>query len=79
MSHPIIAIRLIGREAEVVTQSQFRFHEVTPASQKRIETLAYLAASHTAIGTEVFALVRDKRVAMTVTALPFVPNRYHRG
>ena len=25
------------------------------------------------------ALVRDKRVAMTVTALPFVPNRYHRG
>lgn len=41
--------------------------------------LAYLASSHAAIGTEVFALVRDKRVAMTVTALPFVPNRYHRG
>lgn len=41
--------------------------------------LAYLATSHAAIGTEVFALVRDKRVAMTVTALPFVPNRYHRG
>lgn len=41
--------------------------------------LAYLSTAHAAIGTEVFALVRDKRVAMTVTALPFVPNRYHRG
>lgn len=41
--------------------------------------LAYLGAAHTAIGTEVFAIVRDKRVPMTVTTLPFVPNRYHRG
>ncbi|TDP84598.1 aminomethyltransferase [Aquabacterium commune] len=41
--------------------------------------LAYLAAAHTAIGTEVFAVVRDKRVAMSVTALPFVPNGYFRG
>jgi aminomethyltransferase len=41
--------------------------------------LAYVASSHTAIGTQVFAIVRDKRVPMTVAALPFVPNRYHRG
>lgn len=41
--------------------------------------LAYLATAHTAIGTEVFAVVRDKRVAMSVTALPFVPNGYFRG
>ncbi|MCH8178626.1 MAG: glycine cleavage system aminomethyltransferase GcvT [Proteobacteria bacterium] len=41
--------------------------------------LAYVDAAHAALGTGVFALVRDKRVAMTVTALPFVPNRYHRG
>jgi aminomethyltransferase len=41
--------------------------------------LAYVATSHAAIGTLVFAIVRDKRVAMTVTALPFVPNRYYRG
>jgi len=41
--------------------------------------LAYLATSHTAIGTDVFAVVRDKRVAMTVAALPFVPNGYFRG
>ena len=41
--------------------------------------LAYLTTAQAAIGTEVFALVRDKRVAMTVTTLPFVPNRYYRG
>jgi aminomethyltransferase len=31
------------------------------------------------VGTQVFALVRDKQVPMTVTTLPFVPNRYYRG
>jgi aminomethyltransferase len=41
--------------------------------------LAMLRADQAAVGTGVFALVRDKRVAMSVTALPFVPNRYHRG
>ncbi|RZL11391.1 MAG: glycine cleavage system aminomethyltransferase GcvT [Rubrivivax sp.] len=41
--------------------------------------LGYVASSHAAIGTELFAVVRDKRVPLTVTTLPFVPNRYHRG
>ncbi|MBV8469194.1 MAG: glycine cleavage system aminomethyltransferase GcvT [Burkholderiaceae bacterium] len=41
--------------------------------------LAYLGAAHTAVGTPVFALVRDKRVAMTVAAMPFSPHRYFRG
>jgi aminomethyltransferase len=41
--------------------------------------LAYVATSHATVGTQVFAIVRDKRVAMTVTATPFVPNRYYRG
>jgi len=41
--------------------------------------LAYIDTPHAAVGTPVFAVVRDKRVAMTVTALPFVPNRYYRG
>jgi len=41
--------------------------------------LAYVAAAQAAVGTAVFAIVRDKRVPMTVTATPFVPNRYHRG
>jgi len=49
-----------------------------PSIQQPV-ALAYLATAHAALGTEVFAVVRDKRVAMTVTALPFVPNGYFRG
>jgi aminomethyltransferase len=41
--------------------------------------LAYVNTSHTAVGTQVFAIVRDKRVPMAVTTLPFVPNGYYRG
>ena len=41
--------------------------------------LAYVSTANAAIGTPVFALVRDKKVPMTVTTTPFVPNRYHRG
>jgi aminomethyltransferase len=41
--------------------------------------LAYVAAAQAAMGTAVFALVRDKKVPMTVASTPFVPNRYYRG
>ena len=41
--------------------------------------LAYVGTATAAVGTAVFALVRDKKVPMTVTSTPFVPNRYHRG
>ncbi|QPF74239.1 glycine cleavage system aminomethyltransferase GcvT [Roseateles sp. DAIF2] len=41
--------------------------------------LAYVGAAHAALGTELFALVRDKRTPMTVSATPFTPNRYYRG
>ena len=41
--------------------------------------MAYLPLSHAAAGTEVFAEVRGKRLPMTVSAMPFTPNRYYRG
>jgi aminomethyltransferase len=41
--------------------------------------LAYLQTAQAALGTEVFALVRDKRTPMTVTSTPFTPNGYFRG
>lgn len=41
--------------------------------------LAYVGAAHAAPGTELFALVRDKRTPMTVSATPFAPHRYFRG
>jgi aminomethyltransferase len=40
--------------------------------------LGYVEAASSALGTVVYAQVRDKRVPMTVSALPFVPNRYKR-
>lgn len=41
--------------------------------------LGYVQSGYAAPGTEVQAIVRGKAVPMTVVALPFVPNRYHRG
>ncbi|MNP72293.1 glycine cleavage system aminomethyltransferase T [compost metagenome] len=41
--------------------------------------MGYVAASHAALDSEVWALVRGKRVAMKVARTPFVPQRYYRG
>ena len=41
--------------------------------------MAYVAATHAALGTRVHALVRGKPVPMEVAPMPFVPNRYYRG
>jgi len=41
--------------------------------------MGYVTPEHAALGTRVHALVRGKRVPMEVAAMPFVPNRYHRG
>ncbi|MEO3692555.1 glycine cleavage system aminomethyltransferase GcvT [Roseateles paludis] len=62
-----------GAEVGTVTSGT-----VGPTVGKPI-ALAYVAMSHAAIGTELFALVRDKRTPMTVCSTPFTPNRYYRG
>ena len=41
--------------------------------------MGYLPASHSALGAEVWALVRGKQVAMKVSKMPFVEQRYYRG
>jgi len=41
--------------------------------------MAYVKPEHAALGTLVDALVRGKWVPMQVTAMPFLPARYHRG
>lgn len=62
-----------GTELGVVTSGT-----LAPTVNKPV-ALGYLPASHAAQGTAVFALVRDKRVPMTVTSTPFTPNGYYRG
>lgn len=41
--------------------------------------MAYVATKFNVIGTEIFALVRGKKLAMTVEKMPFVAQRYYRG
>ena len=41
--------------------------------------IGYVEAAHAALGTRLNAIVRGKAVPMEVAAMPFVPNRYHRG
>jgi aminomethyltransferase len=41
--------------------------------------MGYVSPAFAALGTRVDAIVRGKPVAMQVAAMPFVPNRYHRG
>jgi aminomethyltransferase len=40
--------------------------------------MGFVALTLTAVGTTLEAEVRGKRVGLTVTALPFIPHRYHR-
>jgi aminomethyltransferase len=41
--------------------------------------MGYVSGEYAATGTRVNAIVRGKTVPMEVTAMPFVPTRYHRG
>nr|WP_284147763.1 MULTISPECIES: glycine cleavage system aminomethyltransferase GcvT [Pseudomonas] len=41
--------------------------------------MGYVQTAFAALGTEVFAQVRGKRVPMSVTRTPFVAHRYYRG
>ncbi|MGV3726831.1 glycine cleavage system aminomethyltransferase GcvT [Hydrogenophaga sp.] len=41
--------------------------------------MGYVHPAHAALGTRLVAIVRGKPVPMEVSAMPFVPNRYHRG
>lgn len=41
--------------------------------------MARMATRCSELGTQVFTVVRDKQVPMTVSKIPFVPNRYYRG
>ncbi|MGL5837892.1 MAG: glycine cleavage system aminomethyltransferase GcvT [Sphingorhabdus sp.] len=40
--------------------------------------MGYVAATHNAVGSGLEAEVRGKRIALTITAMPFVQHNYHR-
>lgn len=51
---------------------------LAPSIDKPI-AMAYVSSGLAAPGTRLQAIVRGKPVPMEVTAMPFIPNRYHRG
>lgn len=45
---------------------------------RRPVAMGFVARAHAAIGTNLYTVVRGKRIDITVAALPFVAHRYHR-
>jgi aminomethyltransferase len=73
----------VREHTELQDASGQRVGEVTSGllgpSIDRPVAMGYVQSQHAAIGNRLTAVVRGKPVAMEVTALPFLPNRYHRG
>jgi aminomethyltransferase len=61
-----------GHEIGIVTSGGFAPSLNAPVA------MGYVAAVFAAIGTPVHVMVRDKPLKATVSALPFVPNRFKR-
>ena len=73
----------VREHTELQDASGRRVGEVTsgllgPSVDKPV-AMGYVHPQHAAIGTRLNAMVRGKAVPMEVAAMPFVPNRYHRG
>ena len=73
----------VREHTELQDASGRRVGEVTsgllgPSIDKPV-AIGYVESQHAATGTRLNAIVRGKPVAMEVTPMPFVPNRYHRG
>ncbi|MFC3851341.1 glycine cleavage system aminomethyltransferase GcvT [Salinispirillum marinum] len=62
-----------GQSIGVVTSGTFG-----PSAEAAV-AMGYVLTPYSALETEVFADVRGKKLPMTVSAMPFVPQRYYRG
>lgn len=62
-----------GQSIGVVTSGTFG-----PSAEAAV-AMGYVLTPYSALETEVFADVRGKKLPMTVSAMPFVPQRYFRG
>lgn len=62
-----------GQPVGLVTSGTFGPSVAGPIAMARVNT------EHSALGNELFALVRGKKLPMTVSKMPFVPQRYARG
>ncbi|OCC23025.1 glycine cleavage system protein T [Croceicoccus estronivorus] len=74
--------RMPAREGALVFAGDEQVGVVTSGgfspSLERPIAMAYVAAGHAAPGTPLELEVRKRRLAATVTPMPFVPHKYHR-
>jgi aminomethyltransferase len=75
--------RLPAREGAAVFAGNVQVGRVTsggfsPTLQRPI-AMSYVDAAYAATGTALECEVRNRRLAATVTPMPFVPHRYYRG
>ena len=61
-----------GQPVGLVTSGTFGPSVAGPIAMAQVST------EHAALGSEVFALVRGKKLPMTISKMPFVPQRYAR-
>ncbi len=66
-----------GADAQHASQGEVTSGTISPTLGKPI-VLAYVETPHAAPGTQWVACVRDRRPAVEVVKLPFVPKRYKR-
>ena len=63
----------LGQRIGRVTSGTFGPTVATPVA------MALINADYATLGTEVYALVRGKKLPMTVSKMPFIEQRYYRG
>ena len=66
-----------GADAQHASQGEVTSGTISPTLGKPI-VLAYVETAHAAPGVQWVACVRDRRPAVEVVKLPFVPKRYKR-
>jgi aminomethyltransferase len=66
---------IINNEDKVV--GQVTSGGFSPSMGKPV-AMALLDRNSASLGTTLYAIVRDRKIAVTVTKLPFIPHRYHR-
>ena len=79
----LVESKIPVREGSVVTDSEDRVighvtsGSFSPSLGKPI-AMALLERNSAGLGNTLYAIVRDRKIAVTVTKLPFIPHRYHR-
>ncbi|MFZ2171614.1 MAG: glycine cleavage system aminomethyltransferase GcvT [Methylococcaceae bacterium] len=79
----LVESKIPVRDGSVITDSEDRVigHVTSGGFSPSLGhpiAMALLERNSASLGKALFAIVRDRKIAVTVTQLPFIPHRYHR-